>query len=49
MKQSEKNYSSLDGLLSVTKPPIFWKEKTYGKKAINYLEFSRFKNNDTRN
>ena len=34
MKKLEQDYNSLDSLLNVTKPPIFWKEKPMVKKQL---------------
>jgi DNA polymerase III subunit delta len=43
MKEVEKNYSSLDSLLSSTKPPIFWKEKPIVKLQMNIWKFDELK------
>ena len=34
MKKAEKNYNNIDSLINSTKPPIFWKEKTFVKKQL---------------
>jgi DNA polymerase-3 subunit delta len=43
MKEVEKNYSSLDSLLSSAKPPIFWKEKPIVKQQMNIWKFDELK------
>jgi len=43
MKEVEKNYNSLDSLLSSQKPPIFWKEKPIVRQQMNIWKFDELK------
>ena len=35
MKKVEKNYKDIESLISASKPPIFWKEKSVVKKQLH--------------
>ena len=43
MKEMERNYNDLDGLLNASKPPIFWKEKPMVKKQLTIWTSSNLK------
>ena len=44
MKEMERNYNDLDGLLNASKPPIFWKEKPMVKKQLTIWTLGNLKN-----
>ena len=43
MKEMERNYNDLDGLLNASKPPIFWKEKPMVKKQLTIWTLGNLK------
>ena len=43
MKESEKNYNSIDNLINNSKPSIFWKEKPIIKKQLSIWGYSDLK------
>ena len=43
MKEMERNYNDLDGLLNASKPPIFWKEKPMVKKQLTIWTLDNLK------
>ena len=43
MKEMERNYNDLDGLLNASKPPIFWKEKPMVKKQLTIWSLNDLK------